>query len=173
MTVADVPVTELAGLRCRGQDLIPRGDLSAHGSPTALLLVDEFSVVCQDQGQIGLGGFVHVASMGQDGQENKGPGPVPRLSHLTLDPFPFGDLDLRGNLTTTVVTLLHLDCKLLVVHVGTDVIDLNDPTREGGVGATDVEVGFVCHADILVTGVDGSWVQVDSPPTVTDPSLQE
>jgi hypothetical protein len=70
--IADVPVTELAGLRCRGQDLIPRGDLSAHGSPTALLLDHEFSVVCQDQGQIGLSGFVHVASMGQDGQESKG-----------------------------------------------------------------------------------------------------
>jgi hypothetical protein len=41
------------------------------------------------------------------------------------------------------------------------VVHLGDPTREGGPGATDVEVGFVCHADILVTGVDGSWVQVD------------
>ena len=173
MTVADVPVTELAGLRCRGQDLIPSGDLSAHGSPTALLLVDEFGVICQDQGQIGLSGFVHVASMDRIGEESKGPGPVPQPSHLTLDPFPFGDLDLRGNLTTTVVTLLHLDCKLLVVHVGSDVIDLDDPTREGGVGTTDVEVGFVCHADLLLTGGDGSWVQVDSPPTVTSPSLQE
>jgi len=76
--IADVPVTELAGLRCRGQDLIPRGDLSAHGSPTALLLDHEFSVVCQDQGQIGLSGFVHVASMGHDGTESKGRGPVPQ-----------------------------------------------------------------------------------------------
>jgi hypothetical protein len=61
VTIADVPVTELAGLRCRGQDLIPRGDLSTHGSPTALLLVDEFGVIGKDQGQIGLSGFVHVA----------------------------------------------------------------------------------------------------------------
>ena len=56
---------------------------------------------------------------------------------------------------------LETDGELLVLHVGSDVIDLDDPTREGGPGATDVEVGFVCHADILVTGVDGSWVQVD------------
>ena len=72
MTIADVPVTELAGLRCRGQDLIPSGDLSAHCSPTALLLVDEFGVIGKDQREIGLSGFVHVASMGQDGQEIKG-----------------------------------------------------------------------------------------------------
>ena len=173
MTVADVPVTELAGLRCRGQDLIPRGDLSAHGSPTALLLVDEFGVVCQDQGQIGLSGFIHVASMGQNGKESKGPRPVPRLSHLTLDPFPLGDLLSSRNLATHVMLTLETNSELLVLHVGTDVIDLGHPTREGGVGTTDVEVGFVCHADIIDTGGDGSWVQVDSPPTVTDPSLLE
>ena len=56
---------------------------------------------------------------------------------------------------------LETDGELLVLHVGSDVVHLGDPTREGGPGATDVEVGFVCHADILVTGVDGSWVQVD------------
>ena len=72
MTIADVPVTELAGLRCRGQDLSRTSDLSAHGSPTALLLVDEFGVVCQDQGQVGLSGFVHVASMHRIGEEIKG-----------------------------------------------------------------------------------------------------
>ena len=69
MTIADVPVTELAGLRCRGQDLIPSRDLSAHGSPTALLLVDKFGVVCQDQGQVGLSGFVHVAIIGLVGTD--------------------------------------------------------------------------------------------------------
>jgi len=64
VTVADVPVTELAGLRGRGQDLSATSHLSAHGSPTALLLDHKFSIVCQDQGQIGLSGFVHVASIG-------------------------------------------------------------------------------------------------------------
>ena len=84
VAVADVPDAPLSTLRGRGQDLIPRGDLSAHCSPTALLLDHEFSVVCQDQGQIGLSGFVHVASMGQNGQESKGPGPVPQLSQTLL-----------------------------------------------------------------------------------------
>ena len=59
-----------------------------------------------------------------------------------IDPFPLGDLHLCGHLTTHVMTALHCDGKLLVFHVGTDVIDLNDPTREGGVGPTDVVVGF-------------------------------
>ena len=40
------------------------------------------------------------------------------------------------------MTALHCDGELLVFHVGTDVIDLNDPTREGGPGPTDVVVGF-------------------------------
>ena len=40
------------------------------------------------------------------------------------------------------MTALHCDGELLVFHVGTDVIDLNDPTREGGPGATDVVGGF-------------------------------
>ena len=67
---------------------------------------------------------------------------MPRPSHLTLDPFPLGDLLSRRHLTPTVVTLLHLNGKLLGFQVGTDVIDLNDPTREGGPGPTDVVGGF-------------------------------
>ena len=163
MTVADVPVTELAGLRCRGQDLIPRGDLSAHCSPTALLLDHEFGVVCQDQGQIGLSGFVHVASMGQNGKESKGPGPVPRLSHpvqevchrflvLFIGCEPIREAS--GNLT---------GCRLDRREI---------PTLGQDVGLVGVGSGFV-HADIIDTGGDGSWVQVDSLPTVRDPSLLE
>ena len=163
MTIADVPVTELAGLRCRGQDLIPRGDLSAHGSPTALLLDHEFGVVCQDQGQIGLSGFVHEASMGHDGQESKGPRPVPRLSHpvqevchrflvLFIGCEPIREAS--GNLT---------GCRLDRREI---------PTLGQDVGLVGVGSGFV-HADIIDTGGDGSWVQVDSLPTVRDPSLLE
>jgi len=59
-----------------------------------------------------------------------------------IDPFPLGDLHLSGHLTPTVVTLLHLNGKLLGFHVGSDVVNLNDPTREGGPGATDVVGGF-------------------------------
>jgi hypothetical protein len=59
-----------------------------------------------------------------------------------IDPFPLGDLHLSGHLSAHVVTALHCDGELLVFHVGTDVVNLNDPTREGGVGATDVVVGF-------------------------------
>ena len=48
---------------------------------------------------------------------------------------------------------LETDGELLVLHVGTDVIDLDGPTREGGPGATDVEgSGFVVHVDIVGTG---------------------
>ena len=37
---------------------------------------------------------------------------------------------------------LETNSELLVLHVGTDVIDLDDPTREGGPGTADVVVGF-------------------------------
>ena len=67
---------------------------------------------------------------------------MPRPSHLTLDPFPLGDLLSGRHLAAHVMTALHCDGKLLIFHVGTDVIDLNDPTREGGVGPTDVVGGF-------------------------------
>ena len=153
MTVADVPVTELAGLRCRGQDLIPRGDLSAHGSPTALLLVDEFGVIGKDQGQIGLSGFVHVASMHRIGGESKGPGPVPQLSHPVehlSDRFPILFLSLKGPTVDSLRELTHLSRGGHVV-----------PTLGVDLGDVGVGSGFV-HADILDTGGDGSGVQVDS-----------
>jgi len=59
-----------------------------------------------------------------------------------IHPFPFRDLLGRGDLPTAVVLLLQCDSVVLVFHVGTDVIDLDDPTREGGPGPTDVEGGF-------------------------------
>ena len=64
------------------------------------------------------------------------------MSHLTLDPFPLGDLNLSGNLATHVMTALHGNGELLRLHVGSDVIDLDDPTHEVGVGAADVVGGF-------------------------------
>ena len=63
MAVADVPVTELAGLRCRGQDLISTSDLSAHCVPPTTLLDHKLLIIGEDQGQIGLSGFVHAASI--------------------------------------------------------------------------------------------------------------
>ena len=57
---------------------------------------------------------------------------------------------------------LETDGELLVLHVGTDVIDLGHPTREGGPGATDVEVGFVVHVAIITTGFSDPRPPVDS-----------
>jgi len=110
-----------------------------------------------------VGFVVHVASMDQNGKESKGPGPVPRLSHpvqevchrflvLFIGCEPIREAS--GNLT---------GCRLDRREI---------PTLGQDVGLVGVGSGFV-HTDILVTGVDGSWVQVDSPPTVTDPSLLE
>ena len=76
---------------------------------------------------------------------------MPRPSHLTLNPFPLGDLLSRRHLATHVMTALHGNGELLVLHVGSDVVHLGDLTREGGPGTTDVEVGFVCHVDIIGT----------------------
>ena len=146
MTVADVPVTELAGLRCRGQDLIPRGDLSAHCSPTALLLVDKFGVIGKDQGQVGLSGFVHVASMHRIGEESKGPGPVPQLSHPVehlSDRFPILFLSLKGDTVDSLRELTHLSRSGHVV-----------PTLGVDLGDVGVRSGFVHVAIIGLVGTD-------------------
>ena len=75
------------------------------------------------------------------------------MSHLTLDPFPLGDLLGSRHLAAAIVTLLHLNGELLVLHVGSDMVHLGDLTREGGPGTTDVEgSGFVVHTDIIGTG---------------------
>ena len=82
MTVADVPAGALVAqvlivLSGEGRIVeVPIAELLA----TLLLGVDEGGVVCQDQGQVGLSGFVHVASMGHFREEVNGPGPVPQLS---------------------------------------------------------------------------------------------
>ena len=94
----------------------------------------------------------HVASMGQDGTESKGSRPVPRLSHpvehlsdrLTVLFFSLEDATVNG-----LGELTHLSRGGHIV-----------PTLGVDLGDVGVRSGFV-HADILVTGVDGSWVQVD------------
>ena len=156
MTVADVPVTELAGLRCRGQDLIPSGDLSTHGSPTALLLVDEFGVIGKDQGQVGLSGFVHVTSMHRIGEESKGPGPGPQLSHPVehvSDCLTILFLSLKGPTVDSLRELTHLGRGGHVV-----------PTLGVDLGDVGVGSGFV-HAVIIGTAWGDLWSLVDSAPT--------
>jgi len=59
-----------------------------------------------------------------------------------IDPFPLGNLLSRRHLAAHVMSALHGNGKLLIFHVGSDVVHLNDPTREGGPGATDVVGGF-------------------------------
>ena len=68
---------------------------------------------------------------------------------LALDPFPLGDLLSRRHLTAHVMTALHCDGKLLRLHVGSDVVDLGDLTREGGPGTTDVEVSGFVHVGMM------------------------
>jgi len=70
-------------------------------------------------------------------------------SHLTLDPLPLGDLLSGRHLAAHVMTALHCDGELLVLHVGTDVVHLGDLTREGGPGATDVEVSGFVHESMM------------------------
>lgn len=83
---------------------------------------------------------------------------------LALDPLPFGDLNRSGNLTATVCAFLHLNGKLLRLHVGSDEVHLVDLTEKVGVSALDVEgSGFVVHTDIIGTGSDALGVAVDSP----------
>ena len=68
-----MPASPLSlGFGVRGQDLSSRGNLSTHCRPTALLLVHEFGVVCQDEGQVGLSGFLHALNMAQNGTDCKG-----------------------------------------------------------------------------------------------------
>jgi len=65
------------------------------------------------------------------------------------------------------MTALHGNGKLLVLHVGTDVIDLNDPTREGGPSATDVEVSGFVHESMMpwLRTLWGDWWTVPQPHT--------
>ena len=87
---------------------------------------------------------------------------------LALDPLPLGDLNRSGNLTATVCAFLHLNGKLLRLHVGSDEVHLVDLTEEVGVSALDVEgSGFVVHTDIIGTGSGGLGGRVDSPESGT------
>ena len=159
VAVADVPVTELVGLRCRGQDLSSTSDLSAHRCPTALLLVDEFGVVCQDQGQVGLSGFVHVASMGHFREEVKGSGSVPRLSHPVQEVCHCLLILLKGGETIRKpcgdLTGAGLNLRQITT-LGEDLL---------GVGV----VRLIHHAVIIGAGDPAPWVQVDSASGVTPP----
>jgi len=74
VTVADVPA---AGPSPLGDGV----EIITDRLTTGLLTTDLSGVVCHDGGEVGLSGFVHVASMGQIRTEVNGPGPVPRLSH--------------------------------------------------------------------------------------------
>ena len=85
---------------------------------------------------------------------------------LALDPFPLGDLLSRRRLAAHVMTALHGNGELLVLHVGSDMVHLGDLTREGGPGTADVEVSGFVHADIIGTGRDRLGAMVDSASTV-------
>ena len=103
-------------------------------------------------------GFVHVASMGQDGTESKGPRPVPRLSHpvehlsdrLTILIFSLKDATVNG-----LGELTHLGRGGGIV-----------PTLGVDLGDVGVRSGFV-HAVIIGAGDPAPWVQVDSASGVT------
>ena len=145
MTIADVPVGRLDHL-----------DLALTDSLTTTFLSDYLlSVVGHDLGEVG---FVHVASMGQNGQESKGPGPVPRLSHpvehlsdrLTVLFFSLEDATVNG-----LGELTHLSRGGHVV-----------PTLGVDLGDVGVRSGFV-HAVIIGAGDPAPWVQVDSASGVT------
>ena len=60
------------------------------------------------------------------------------------------------------MTALHGDGELLRLHVGTDVVNLDDLTREGGPGTADVVVGFFHALTIAHPGGSRSsrWYQM-------------
>ena len=161
MTVADVPGSELA----LGTHRLPLGEpglgiLLGFQGPLPFGIVGS-GVVCHDLREVG---FVHVASMGQDGTEIKGPGPVPRLSHpvehlsdrLTVLFFSLEDATVNG-----LRELTHLGRGGgIVTTLGVDLGDV-------GVGS-----GFV-HVAIIGPPWTDLRPLVDSPPTVTSPSLLE
>ena len=86
---------------------------------------------------------------------------------LALDPFPLGDLLSRRRLAAHVMTALHGNGELLVLHVGSDMVHLGDLTREGGPGTADVEVSGFVHESMMarIRTLWGDWWTVPQPST--------